>query len=392
MLYSHETMGLGHIRRNILIAKALLQAFPNANICLVSGSRTAALFPLPRGIEIITLPAVCKSSETGQYTTKNLRIDFKDLIRIRSAMILAAASNFRPDIFITDNVPWGVAVELTNTLEWLKNNAHTKCVLGLRDVLDEPKAVIREWDHHKNLHAIQKYYDTVWVYGDQNLFDIGKEYKLDDKITKKIRYAGYLKREVGLGNKGGETHNDTTEFARLGIREPKVVLCTLGGGQDGEQLANSFVSAKWPKSVCGLLVTGPFMSESSVAKIHHLVQKRQNIKIIDFHPELINLIRSADKVISMGGYNTVCEILSFAGDALLVPRITPRKEQILRARMLKQLGLIDYVHPNELTPEIISRWIAQPVVNRRNMLSKIDFQGLQRIPELVIEILSNPGS
>ena len=62
-------------------------------------------------------------------------------------------------------------------------------------------------------------------------------------------------------------------------------------------------------------------------------------------------MQAADMVISMGGYNTICEILSQQTPALIIPRETPRKEQLIRAQRLKQRDLIDYLPWNEVSPQ-----------------------------------------
>ena len=49
----------------------------------------------------------------------------------------------------------------------------------------------------------------------------------------------------------------------------------------------------------------------------------------------------------MGGYNTYCEILSFDKPALIVPRVQPREEQLIRARRAAELGLIEMLLPEE---------------------------------------------
>jgi predicted glycosyltransferase len=74
------------------------------------------------------------------------------------------------------------------------------------------------------------------------------------------------------------------------------------------------------------------------------------VRLEEFVPELSLHLQKADLVISMGGYNTVTEILAQARKALLVPRIYPRREQLLRAQRLSDLGLVNYISPEELTP------------------------------------------
>src|SRR3712207_9415316 len=63
--------------------------------------------------------------------------------------------------------------------------------------------------------------------------------------------------------------------------------------------------------------------------------------VLEFVPEPALLLARADFVVAMGGYNTVCEALSFEKRALIVPRVTPRREQMVRAERLRDRGLID---------------------------------------------------
>jgi len=67
----------------------------------------------------------------------------------------AAIEAFEPDAMIVDNVPRGAMQELDATLRHLRANGRTKCVLGLRDVLDEPATVRREWAKVSNEEAIR---------------------------------------------------------------------------------------------------------------------------------------------------------------------------------------------------------------------------------------------
>lgn len=71
------------------------------------------------------------------------------------------------------------------------------------------------------------------------------------------------------------------------------------------------------------------------------------IKIIEFDNRMEELIAGARGVVSMGGYNTYCEILSFDKPALIVPRLQPREEQLIRAQRASALGLVDMLLPQE---------------------------------------------
>ena len=59
-----------------------------------------------------------------------------------------------------------------------------------------------------------------------------------------------------------------------------------------------------------------------------------------FDTQLEFLIANAAGVVAMGGYNTFCEILSFDKPAILIPRVAPRREQLIRAKRVAELGLM----------------------------------------------------
>jgi predicted glycosyltransferase len=76
-----------------------------------------------------------------------------------------------------------------------------------------------------------------------------------------------------------------------------------------------------------------------------------SVDCVDFVDDAASYVQAADVVVSMGGYNSVCELLSLGKAALVVPRVRPRREQLIRARLLSRLGLLRMIDPGELSPE-----------------------------------------
>jgi predicted glycosyltransferase len=89
----------------------------------------------------------------------------------------------------------------------------------------------------------------------------------------------------------------------------------------------------------------------------------------------------------MGGYNTVCEVLSFSKHALIVPRVKPRREQIIRAERLRDLGLIGMLEPEHLSPQALSEWMARDLPPLQ-LEGRINMNGLDRLPALAKEVLA----
>src|SRR5262249_3918525 len=157
--------------------------------------------------------------------------------------ICGALEAFQPDLFIVDKVPRGALRELDPTLELLHANGRTRCVLGLRDVLDEPAIVRREWAQLENEDAVSRYYHAVWGYGDPTVCDVAREYQFSPAVTEKVRYLGYLDQRNRL-------KDDSPEAAglpdALGLPHGRLVLCLVGSGEDGAHLAETFAQTDLP--------------------------------------------------------------------------------------------------------------------------------------------------
>ena len=165
VLYSHDTMGLGHIRRNILLSQQLVNHYPKANVLIISGTRESNKFTLPNRVDLLTLPSLLKGT-LGRYQSKNWDFSLRELIKLRSNIILSTIQRFKPDLMIVDNVPRGACLELDETLRYIKDHLPTKVVLGLRDIKDDDETVMREWRQQKYYEFIRDYYAQVWINGD----------------------------------------------------------------------------------------------------------------------------------------------------------------------------------------------------------------------------------
>lgn len=392
-LYSHDTMGLGHMRRNFLIAQSFIRSLPEASVLMIAGAREASVFAMPTGVDCLTLPALCKVGR-GKYEARNLEVDIEEIIAIREKTISAALEAFEPDVFIVDNVPRGVKNELNLTLEQLCLKGKTHCVLGLRDVLDEPLTLQAEWQRAGNEEAIHKYFEQIWIYGDPSVHGLTEALNLSPESAAKARYSGYLdqcKRLEWMQDAG------TGPLVPLSVIESAagkehLVLCSVGGGQDGAQVAEAFVRAEFPAGYNGLLITGPFMPSETRRRLNRIAERKPHLEVIKHLTEPTQILKTADRVIAMGGYNTVTEILAYEKHALLVPRVYPRQEQIIRAERLHELGLIDYLRPEEATPGKISEWLARELKPLTPVRELVDMNGLERLPVFLQELLDNSSN
>jgi len=385
-LYSHDTMGLGHMRRNLLIAKALAGSPLRPTILMIGGARELNSFALPPGVDCLTLPALRKS-DAGRYGSRRLHLSLRELTGLRARTISAALEAFAPDVLVVDNVPRGAVRELDPALECLRARGHTRCVLGLRDVLDDPETVRREWAGAANEAALRQYYDAVWVYGDPAVYDLVREYRFAPDVAAKVTYTGYLDQRARLEAPDGQA---PARRADADLPPGRFALCLVGGGQDGAALAEAFAAAELPHGMDGVLVSGPFMPPEVRERLARRTAGRRRLRVLEFVDEPTGLLRRADRVVAMGGYNTVWEALSFDKRTLIVPRVAPRREQLIRAERLHALGLLDVLHPDSLGSGALTEWLArepQPVPRVRD---RVDLDGLTRLPRLLEEMLRAP--
>jgi predicted glycosyltransferase len=386
-MYSPGMVGLGHIRRNLLISQELASSPLNPTILLLAEAREAGAFAMPDGVDCVTLPALRKDHE-GECRPRHMDLPLRDVVALRAETTAAALRAFRPDFLLVDHLPRGAFGELEPGLTALRKRGGTRCVLGLRDVLEEPSVVRREWRRGRNAAAVGDYYDAVWIYGDPAVYDALREYQFPSVVTAKARYVGYLDSRRRLDSE----HTSTERLlATLGIPVGPLTLCLVGGGQDGGPLALAFLDAELPPDSHGVVVTGPYMAAEFRRRLHYMAARRPGMKVVEFLPEPAPLLHRAERVVAMGGYNNVCDVLAFRKRALIVPRGGARREQRLRAGRLQALGAFDVLPPEALTARAISEWMAHAPAAAPDVTGRIDLNGLARLPGAIAELLNAPA-
>ena len=379
MLYSHDTLGYGHLRRNLLIAKALSELNPKPEILLIGGMREAGTFSVPPGADFVILPAYAKQGD-GSYQPRELGNDLKRLRDMRSSIILSSAEAFDPDLLIVDNVPRGAQYELDDTLKSLSRNGRCKIVLGLRDVIDDSSVVRRQWLQQRNFETVRKRYDAVWVYGDPNLYDLLSDCAMAGPLGGRASHVGLLDPTAR-----GHTEQAAIDYEAIaGADERPYVFCAVGGGRDGASLCNAFANAPMPKGHRGVLVTGTQMPDELRNWVESRVAEREDMTLLPFVREPFAVMGGAARLIGMGGYNTTMEFLSLSAPALIVPRCAPRREQVIRTSLLAERGMVSMLLPEDVSADAIGDWLARPVVSQQNVF---DMGGLNRIQDLTCAIL-----
>jgi predicted glycosyltransferase len=332
LIYSHDSFGLGHLRRCRAIAHHLVDTFKNLSVLILSGSPIIGSFDFKARVDFVRVPGVIKL-RNGEYQPLHLHIDIEQTLAMRSSIIQHAAETFDPHLFLVDKEPLGLRGEVRDTLLLLKERG-THLVLGLRDVMDEPASLLSEWRRKNVFPALYELYDEIWVYGLPAIFNPLTELPGMQPLEGKVTFTGYLRRTLPAG---------PTSRGDYELPDEPYVLVTTGGGGDGEELIDWVISAYETDPTIpypALLVFGPFMTLERRLEFQDRAARLDRIHAITFDARFEYLLEGALGVVAMGGYNTFCEILSFAKPALIVPRTAPRQEQFLRAERAEQLGLV----------------------------------------------------
>ncbi len=369
LFYCHEGGGLGHLSRALTIGRSLRTRWPAMAQLLVASALPAGSLTVPPETEFVKLPGVRwvgPDYEAAEpYQPRVLPIAFGALHAMRREMLLAIARHFRPDLVLVDQMPAGLAGELTPMLRELQRAAPgTRFVLGLRDIPGNgPVEIVRQvWERDGAFALLEELYDRVLVFGQRDVYDAVAQLGLSPQVAAKVRYVGYLRRER-------RTRSPQQVRRELELRTGRLVLVTVGGGGEGSSTLRAVLEALRSRSEAPgfdcLVVAGPLMPAAEREQLRALLPPDGSIRLLDAVVDLVDYVAAADVVVARAGYNTVCEILSFARPAVLIPRATdPSPEQLLRAEALAQRGLARLIRPDALTPErllgAIEDLLAQP--------------------------------
>ena len=275
LLYSHDTFGLGNIRRSLLLGELFGSDYPQGAVLLMTGSPMIQAFRIPDRMDYVKLPCVNRVN-ADHYEPQFLLDCAPEVRQTRSDILERTALAFRPDLLIVDKRAAGVDGELMATLRTIRRCAlPTKIVVGIRDIIDEPEATRRSLRRARDLATIARYYDEVWIYGARSVFDAATEYEFPPEVTAKTHFCGYLKRP--------------TE-PRPAYTGPPRVLVTTGGGGDGTDLVTAYLEGliALPRRVAlrTTIVFGPQMPPATRMQLQARYGALADVTFVDFEPNL----------------------------------------------------------------------------------------------------------
>lgn len=370
LLYSHDTYGLGHLRRNLAIARRLLDSSGGTRVVLASGSPVLDRVARPPGLVCVQLPPVVKTG-VDEYRSSERNLSLSLVSRARSAVLSDIVARWQPDALLVDHAPQGMKGELLPVFDTVRlRSRETKVILGLRDILDDPARVQATWKAEGIYEILESVYDGVVVYGDRDVFDLALAYDIPEPLASCIEYCGYV----------------TANRPQAPVRpaelsgDGRYLLGTVGGGGDGVEVLVATAHSAAERGLQSVLCTGPLMPAADRQILAETTKGISGIAVVEHVADLAAVALGADCVVTRGGYNSLCELINLAVPTVVVPRMWPRREQLLRARAFAARGLVHVVEaPQETLIPAVTKAVSEAIGTRGGVRDELDCNGAQRV-------------
>lgn len=386
LFYSHDGTGLGHLRITLGVAAAYAALRPQDSLLLLTGSLHTSAFTLPENLDYVKLPAMPKREMYASLPpTEGFTGSHNSTIRIRSAIAFATVQAFDPHIVVVDHAPGGLFRELAPSLDWLAGRSpRPGFALLMRDITFSPEQTRDIWKNEKAYPYLDNLYDKILVYGEQAIFDPIESYAMSSAASSRTRFCGFLAPQPPC-----RSEEQVRSELRVGNR--RLIAVSSGGGADGGPILRSFLSglsAREDSSVVAYLVEGPLLPAEERVAIQSLAARLPNVTLVPFDADYAAVVRAADAVVSMGGYNSVVEAVSFGKRPVIVPRLPGALEQQLRAEGFVALDLAHMVAPETLSAETLWNAIDAELGNSTPLPRKLDLDGRNVIASELAKLAS----
>ncbi|MET0395544.1 MAG: hypothetical protein ABW277_01825 [Longimicrobiaceae bacterium] len=360
LLYCHDGMGLGHLRRISRLAGALKERF---STLVLSGLREAAWI-VPSGCGLVKLPdwdGISRQRSERAGVTPWIDLSGEEANAFRAGAIREMAALYGPDAIVVDYLPFGQRRELEGLLasrDTLRYFLHR----GLSDTSD--RGILRG----EATREIAARYHRILVAADPRLVDVAAEDEYCAEARARLTYVGFI----------------APPAAPRGPDWSPAVVCSGGGGYLAEEtmLACLAVAGRHPR-IPFRIVLGP-RSRLSAAEL----SPPANCELWQRRDDLPELHRSAAVVVSSGGYNSVLE--SAFGGARLIIRPSQTGDDDEQLRFAERLSAH---HPvcrldrlDGLEDAILRNWAA--ALERPAPPLRMRVGGGERIGEILAEDLA----
>jgi len=376
-LYCQHSLGMGHLRRSMEIAKALVNDF---RVVFINGGRIPEAIPRPDQIEFIDLPPLGMAAD-GILTSQAGELNLHAVKDIRRAMIQKHFHRLRPDVLLVELFPFGrkkFAFELLPLLRLAKRSRPKPLVLcDLRDILVDDR---RDQQRHDDRACwlSKRYFDAILMHTDPQFARLEESFRPRQTLTMPVIYTGFV----------------VTKYrTSTALQQNPGIVVSAGGGNVGAALFDTAVAAQtsiWQQyKIPMTLVAGPFLPEAAWRQLKQKTRQKTGLTLFHSVPDLQSLLAQATASISQCGYNTAMELLKTRVPALLIPYSEGREnEQGKRALKMEKLGIVRVLTEAQLSVDTLVEEIGRLLTFKPGPID-LQMDGTNKSSAIILQLLAD---
>lgn len=335
LYYCQYQLGIGHLARTYNIIREIL-ALGHSVVLIRGGMPIDFGFP-HKNLTTLQLDPLQMKPYTNEVFSPLLK-NIQEVWDARKYQIISI-KNIRFDSLVTELYPLGrrpfndEIISLINQTRQVNQNVNFFC--SVRDIIVD--------DLSPQIFSILKEYDyDILVHSDSDLNQLNSDLFYNE-LRKKVFFTGFVTNRKGEHMKSRDRR----------------VLVSIGGGSVGHELIGKVIEVGSKlKDINFLVVCGFNFPKEIFDRISSTTEKYDNIDIVHHVQNLETLMCECQLSISMGGYNTIMNLINTSTYGLVYP-YNGNSEQYDRASYFESRGFLKVVTLESLTAEMILSSMSQ---------------------------------
>jgi len=360
LLYVQHLLGIGHIRRAAVLARAFQKA--GLKVVFVTGGLPVEGLGLD-AVDVVQLPPARAQDETFSVILDEAGRPIDEAWKARRrALLLDVYRRCRPRVVMIELYPFGrrkMRFELEPLIETARADSPAATIAcSLRDIINRPKQAEKvAW----MLDTFRRQFDLLYVHGDPGFCRLEDSFPESAAVAAQLHYTGYVT-EAGRATAAAAPGSDGPGRGE--------VIVSAGGGAVGAALLRTALAARPISPLADTpwrLLVGANTPEEDLRAL--AAEAVPGVIVERARSDFADLLARAKLSISQGGYNTVMEVLAAGLPGVVVPFAGGAEtEQTQRARALAAQGLITVVEESGLSPESLAGGIARALAGAKGQI------------------------
>ena len=329
LYYCQSLVGIGHLTASLRIARELLV---HHDVDFIQGG-----LDTPDGLEHpgyrnLKLPTLLHDEDTGGFVGPEDGASIDEVWRSRAQAI---AGFLRPpyDAIVIEFFPFGrrrFRQEIYALFDAVRAaSGPIPIFCSVREVLIPADARTER----KIVAMVERDIHTIFVRGDPAIVALDETFTQIDSIRGKLVYTGYVAPAAPAASPARQ----------------KTILVSQGGGDVGRELLRAAVlTAPELSEYRFVLATGSRTPRHAIDALKAEVRS-PNVEIVPFLPDFQQHLCESALSISLGGDNTMLDVITTRTPALAYP-YQGSSEQALRIKKLAAAGFVHALEPGDLEP------------------------------------------